>query len=88
MLRNLTLRDRLAMTCGGLLLLMLIVAAVAFVALRHASQETSVLARQELALAGAASAMQAAQLEQMKQRRVAKIPAGIHRLAGLDAHRR
>ncbi len=49
---------------GALLVLMLVVVAVAFVALRKLGSEASDLAAKDLALVGAANAMQVAQLEQ------------------------
>ena len=61
---NIKVRTRLAMGFGALLVLMLVVVAVAFVALRKAGSEASELAAKDLALVGAANAMQAAQLEQ------------------------
>jgi methyl-accepting chemotaxis protein len=61
---DIKVRTRLAMGFGALLVLMLVVVAVAFVALRKAGSEASDLAAKDLALVGAANAMQAAQLEQ------------------------
>jgi len=57
-------RTRLTLAFGALLAMMLVVAAVAFVALREAGAQAAALARQDLVLSGAAGAMQVAQLEQ------------------------
>jgi methyl-accepting chemotaxis protein len=64
MFTNLKVRTRLLAGFGALLALMLAVVALAFVALRDAGDQAAALAQHELVLAGAASAMQAAQLEQ------------------------
>jgi methyl-accepting chemotaxis protein len=64
MLANLKVRTRLMAGFGALLALMLAVVALAFIALRDAGDQASALAQHELVLAGAASNMQAAQLEQ------------------------
>lgn len=56
-------RTRLTLAFGVLLAMMLVVAAVAFVALREAGVQAAALARQDLVLSGAAGAMQVAQLE-------------------------
>jgi methyl-accepting chemotaxis protein len=58
------IRTRLALAFGALLAMMLVVAAVAFVALREAGDQAAALARQDLVLSDAAGAMQVAQLEQ------------------------
>jgi methyl-accepting chemotaxis protein len=64
MLANLKVRTRLMAGFGALLALMLAVVALAFIALRDVGDQASALAQHELVLAGAASNMQAAQLEQ------------------------
>jgi methyl-accepting chemotaxis protein len=58
-----SVRTRLALGFGALLAVMLLVVGVALSALRDAGAQASVLARQDLALASAAGAMHAAQLE-------------------------
>ena len=64
MLANLKVRTRLIAGFGAMLALMIAVVALAFVALRDAGDQAAALAQHELVLAGAASTMQAAQLEQ------------------------
>ena len=64
MLADLKVRTRLTLAFGALLAMMLVVAAVAFVALREAGSQAAALAQEDLVLAGAAGAMQVAQLEQ------------------------
>ena len=56
-------RTRLGLGATSLLAMMLIVVAVAFLALRDAGTRVSEIAGKDMALAGAASAIQAAQLE-------------------------
>jgi len=63
MMADIKVRTRLALGFGALLALMLVVVAVAFMALRQAGIQASVLAQRDLALVNAAHAMQAAQLE-------------------------
>ena len=64
MMTDMKVRTRLALGFGALLALMLVVVALAFLALREAGLQASLLARQDLAMVSSANAMQAAQLEQ------------------------
>jgi len=63
MMADMKVRTRLALGFGALLVLMLVVVALAFVALRKAGVQSSALAQRDLVMVGAANAMQSAQLE-------------------------